>query len=153
MIFALCVFLGYEIKHMNVITAFLYDLFTEEIYMELPHDYEEEDYVCCLNKALYGLKQAPHMWYETLQLFLESLSFQAVQSDSVMFVLKNVIIAVYVNDLLLCESNFHTLNQLEKCLQQCFRIMNLRQVFHYLGMEIDVSEDSELIMIKQFIYI
>ena len=30
---------------------------------------------------------------------------------------------------------------------------NLRQVSHYLNMKVDVSEDSELIIIKQSIYI
>ena len=110
MILALCTLLGYEVRHMNVVTAFFYSLLAEEIYMKLPYDYEEEDYVCCLNKALYGLKQAPHIWYETLQLFLESLNFQAVQSDPVMFVSKDVIIAVYVDNLLLCGLSFNTLD-------------------------------------------
>ena len=102
---------------MNIVTAFFYSLLAEEIYIELPYGYEEEGYVCCLNKVLYGLKQTPYMWYETLQLFLENLDFQAVQSDSAVFVLKNVIIAVYVDDLLLCKLNSNTLNQLEKHLQ------------------------------------
>ena len=92
-----------------MVTAFLYRLFTEEIYMELPHNYKEEGYVCCLNKTLYGLKQASCVWYETLQLFLENLSFQAIQSDSAVFVLKNVIIAVYIDDLLLCRSSSNAL--------------------------------------------
>ena len=95
---------------MNVITAFLYDLFAEEIYIELPYSYKEKGYVCHLNKALYGLKQASYMWYETLQLFFKSLSFQAVQFDSVMFILKNVIITVYVDNLLLCRLSFNALN-------------------------------------------
>ena len=152
-ILALCVLLGYEVRHMDVITAFLYRLLAEEIYMELPHSYKEEGYVCHLNKALYGLKQAPRMWYETLQLFLESLGFQAVQSDPAVFVLKNVIIAVYVDDLLLCGSSSNTLNQLEKHLQQHFKMTNLRQVSHYLDMEVDVSEGSKSITIRQSTYI
>ena len=61
MIFTLCMLLGYEVKHMNVITIFLYRLFAEEIYMKLPHNYKEEGYVCHLNKALYDLKQTSHM--------------------------------------------------------------------------------------------
>ena len=110
MILALYALLGYEVKHINVITVFLYNLLAEEIYMKLLHDYEEESYVCRLNKTLYGLKQASHVWYKTLQLFFESLNFQAVQSDPVVFVLKNVIITVYVDDLLLCRSSSNTLN-------------------------------------------
>ena len=95
---------------MNIITIFLYNLLAEEIYIELPHGYEEEDYVCHLNKALYGLKQALCVWYETLQLFLKDLNFQAIQSNSAVFMLKNVIIAVYINDLLLCELSFNILD-------------------------------------------
>ena len=70
-----------------------------------------------------------------------------------MFILKNVIIAVYIDNLLLCESDSHTLNQLEKHLQQHFKMTNFKQVSHYLDMEVDVSEDSELIIIRQSIYI
>ena len=86
-------------------------------------------------------------------MFLKSLDFQTVQSDPAVFVLKNVIIAVYINDLLLCRLSFNTLNQFEKCLQQHFKMTNFRQVFHYLSMKVNVSEGSELIMIKQSIYI
>lgn len=75
MILALCVLLNYKVRHMNVVTAFFYGFFAEEIYMKLLHDYKEEGYVCCLNKTLYGLKQALCVWYETLQLFFKSLGF------------------------------------------------------------------------------
>ena len=78
MILALYVLLDYKVRHINIITAFLYDLFVEEIYIELPYSYEKEDYVCHLNKTLYGLKQALCVWYEMLQLFLESIDFQTV---------------------------------------------------------------------------
>ena len=93
-----------------MITIFFYSFLAKEIYMKLPHNYKKEGYVCCLNKILYDLKQASCVWYETLQLFFESLNFQIVQSDSAVFVLKNVIIAVYIDNLLLCKSNSHTLN-------------------------------------------
>ena len=36
--------LNYEVKHINVITVFLYSLFTKEIYIKLPYGYKEEDY-------------------------------------------------------------------------------------------------------------
>ena len=56
MIFVFCVLQSYEARYINVITIFLYSFFIEEIYMKLPHDYEEEDYICCFNKILYNLK-------------------------------------------------------------------------------------------------
>ena len=126
MILALYTLLDYKVRHIDVITAFFYSFLAEEIYMKLPHNYKEEGYVYHLNKALYGLKQASHVWYETLQLFLKSIDFQTVQLNSAVFISKNVIIAAYVDDLLLCGSDSHTLNWLEKHLQQHFKMMNLR---------------------------
>ena len=153
MILALYTLLGYKVRYMNIITAFFYRFFAEEIYIKLPHGYKEEDYVCCLNKTLYGLKQASCVWYEMLQLFLKGIGFQTVQLNPAVFISKNVIIAAYVDDLLLCGSDSHALNWLEKHLQQHFRMTNFRQVSHYLNMKVDVSEGSELITIKQSIYI
>ena len=65
-----------------------------------------------------------------------------------MFISKNVIIVTYIDDLLLCESDSHTLNQLKKHLQQHFRITNFKQVSHYLDIKVDVSEDFKSITIK-----
>ena len=48
--------LNYEVRYINVITVFFYRFFVEEIYIELPHGYKEEDYVYYFNKTLYDLK-------------------------------------------------------------------------------------------------
>ena len=65
---------------MDIVTAFLHPMIDENVYMELPEGYGEnngvpgaghasveprnptgqkQNYVCKLKKALYGLKQAP----------------------------------------------------------------------------------------------
>ena len=54
---------GMIIHHLDVKCAFLYGSIEEEIYMQLPLEYQRQDGgVCLLLKSIYGLKQAPRMW-------------------------------------------------------------------------------------------
>ncbi|GJP36805.1 hypothetical protein CLOM_g21279 [Closterium sp. NIES-68] len=62
----LCVLLAlaavrkWKVKQMDIVTAFLYGIVEEEVYMVQPPGYENgTGRVCKLNKAIYGLKQAP----------------------------------------------------------------------------------------------
>jgi hypothetical protein len=49
-----------QIRHMNVIIAFLYEVLDEDVYIDQSHmfEFEEKDLVCKLKRALYKLKQA-----------------------------------------------------------------------------------------------
>lgn len=89
---------------MYVITAFLYGFFDEEIYIMQPTMFEDSTaWVCFLKKALYSLKQFPRVWYQTFLNFLCKLDFHKTKVDHSLFVSadKTMIIAVYVDDLLL----------------------------------------------------
>jgi hypothetical protein len=58
---------------MDVKSAFLNGPIKEEIYVEQPPGFEDNEYpshVYKLSKAFYGLKQAPRAWYECLRDFL-----------------------------------------------------------------------------------
>lgn len=103
-LFALGVKRGYWIRHMDVVTAFLYGFFNEVIYVEQPHLFATElDKVYKLIKVLYGLKEVPHIWYQTLVKFLKKLEFTWLELDHGIFVSvdKQLFIAVYINDLLI----------------------------------------------------
>ena len=54
---------NFEIKQMNVKTAFLHSEFEEIVYVKQSTEYENKDSskVCRLNKALYDLKQSSHL--------------------------------------------------------------------------------------------
>ena len=55
---------GLKLHQMDVKTAFLNGELDEDIYMEQPDGYVDEDhpdYVCKLKRSLYGLKQSPRM--------------------------------------------------------------------------------------------
>lgn len=57
-LFALAAKNNYTIKKFDVKTAFLYSKLTEQIFMEVPEGYQNNNKVCLLQKSIYGLKQA-----------------------------------------------------------------------------------------------
>ncbi|KAG7004123.1 Retrovirus-related Pol polyprotein from transposon TNT [Fusarium oxysporum f. sp. conglutinans] len=102
MIFAIAAALDLELEQMDVKTAFLYGLVTEEIYVQQSEGFDDgSGRVCKLLRALYGLKQAPRVWYETLSTFLKALGFKPLLSDMGVFMKGHMFIAVYVDDLLI----------------------------------------------------
>ena len=55
---------GYRIRHIDVVTVFLYGYLDELIYVEQPHLFiTNPGQVCRLRKALYGLRQSVQIWY------------------------------------------------------------------------------------------
>jgi hypothetical protein len=73
---------------MDVKSAFLNGLIKEEMYVEQPPDFEDNEYpthVYKLSNALYGLKQAPRAWYECLRDFLITNGFKIRKTDPTLF--------------------------------------------------------------------
>ena len=67
----------YDIKQMDVKTAFAHGSIDTRVHVEQPSHFNDDSAkVCLLNKALYGLKQAPQIWCLTLGDYLASLNFR-----------------------------------------------------------------------------
>jgi len=70
---------------------------------------KEGQLVCKLNKAIYRLKQASRMWYDKITSTLITLRFKQLDCEPCVFVRKDdqslIIIALYVDDLLLFSNN------------------------------------------------
>jgi hypothetical protein len=63
----------FKLYQMDVKSAFLNGSIKEEVYIEQPLGFEDQEYrnhVYKLHKVLYGLKQAHRAWYECLRNFL-----------------------------------------------------------------------------------
>jgi hypothetical protein len=76
---------------MNVKSTFLNGSIEEEVYVEQPPSFEDQEYsnhVYKLNKTLYGLKQAPRAWYECLRDFLTQNGFKIGKANSTLFTRK-----------------------------------------------------------------
>ncbi|CAM8993875.1 unnamed protein product [Rhodiola kirilowii] len=73
LLLALPCHLKFRLFQMDVKSAFLNGLLSEEVYAAQPKGFEDPHHpghVYLLKKALYGLKQAPRAWYERLTDFL-----------------------------------------------------------------------------------
>ncbi|CAM8885020.1 unnamed protein product [Rhodiola kirilowii] len=74
---------------MDVKSAFLNWLLSEEVYVAQPkglEDHHHPEHVYRLTKALYGLKQAPRAWYERLIEFLINHGYVRGGVDKTVFI-------------------------------------------------------------------
>ena len=153
-LFAIAAAMDYEIEQMDVKTAFLYGNVNDEVYVEQPTGYEEDtDSVCLLDKALYGLKQSPRIWYETLTEFLKSLGFEALNADLSVFTRHGMIIAIYVDDLLIAGPSRNDIIEVKRSLSARFQMSDLGPCIHYLGISIRRDRANRCLYLSQRAYI
>ncbi len=91
----------------------------------------KEHLVCKLQKAVYGLKQAGRMWYIQINECLETFGFARSAGDHSVYVsttLPRVIIAIYVDDLILLCASLPTLNDVKQGLADRFEMKNLGEL-------------------------
>ena len=86
LLFAIAAHHDLDIEQLDVVTAFLYGVIDQLIYVQMPKGYEKAGMICKLNKALYGLKQSPRLWYERLSEFLlTKLGLSKLHADHSIF--------------------------------------------------------------------
>ena len=73
------------------------------IYIQPPdgmdqHIKDKDKKVILLKKALYGLKQAAALWYQDAVKTLQSLSMKRTTSDACLFLRKNTLVLMHVDD-------------------------------------------------------
>jgi hypothetical protein len=145
-----------QIRYMNVVIAFLYELLDEDVYVIQSHMFEFEEnkddiLVFKLKRALYDLKQTSKVWYDIIHKFLIDLDFKRSNSDHAVFIKNEIYLAMYVDDLLLFNLNLNHLRDIQNQLKQRFKMTNLRQLFHYLEMKITITSDK--LVLTQSIYL
>jgi Reverse transcriptase (RNA-dependent DNA polymerase) len=151
-IFAIAAAYDWEIEQMDVKTAFLYGEIEEDIWIELPTGCGVSG-TAKLKKALYGLKQAPRVWYNTLATFLSSLGFQPLDADSSVFCRDGIIIAIYVDDLLLTGASKPDIDKVKDSLKERFKMSDLGACHFYLGMEVTRDRPRRTLRLSQTAYL
>jgi hypothetical protein len=131
------------LHQMDVVCAFLQGPIDYEIYVRQPEGYVvpgKEDLVCRLLRALYGLRQSPRCWWQQLDGFLLQLGFHRCLSESCIYVLRRqgqlLIIAVYVDDLVIACSCELLLEWIKSELSSRFRMKDEGVLSWCLGMKI-----------------
>lgn len=161
MLLALVAAFDYECEQMDVVTAFLNGDLEEEIFMQIPEGLrtkDNQDLVCKLNKALYGLKQAPRQWYAKIHDFLVNhLQFDCNDFDPCLYIRKTgnhiLIIALYVDDLLLIGNSLILIQKLKKSFSEKFEMKDLGPARIMLGIQIERDRVNRKLFISQKDYV
>ncbi|CAN6479266.1 unnamed protein product [Victoria cruziana] len=107
-IFSLALQHGWSLSQLDVKNAFLHGELKEEVYMEQPPGYAEQDsskWICRLNRSLYGLKQASRSWFESFSTEIKQHGFNRSILNHSIFIFKNSSITtwvlIYVDDIII----------------------------------------------------
>lgn len=137
---------SWEVHHMDVKSAFLNGVLSEEVYVHQPPGFLNPKYpgkVLRLKKTLYGLKQAPRAWNAKLDSELQKLGF--VRSEEEHAVYKKgcgsslLLLGVYVDDLIICGPDRNNIAEFKSQMSKTFSMSDLGMLSYYLGMEVKQS--------------
>lgn len=147
-----------QIDQMDAVTAFLQGELQDEIYMIQPQRFDDgTQKVCRLKKSLYGLKQASRIWNHKLNAVLIKFGLCRSKVDECIYYRVDgrsmLIVAVYVDDILIFSNDVNIKNKLKRNLQDEFKMKDIGAAKFILGMEIIRNKTTGSISINQSRYI
>jgi hypothetical protein len=132
----------------------LYDKIHENVFVVQLTSFEQKiNQVCKLNKALYDLKQSSKIWFETLVKFLFSLDYVSLNVEFNVFMKNDIMIVIYVNDLIFTEFDFAIIVWLKNALHERFEMNDLKSCIYYLDMMIVRNRRLRLLILNQNVYV
>ncbi|CAI7743542.1 unnamed protein product [Closterium sp. NIES-54] len=149
---------GWEVKQMDVTTAFLNGVLEEEIFMAQPEGFDDgSGRVLRLKKALYGLKQAPRQWYLKLRGVLEEIGFTPSSADHSLFMHgegeQRSFMVVYADDILIFSPSSDLVKEVMLKLQDKFKCKALGDVSFYLELHIKRDVEKRCMRVHQRKYL
>lgn len=157
-LFSLAARFDLDIYQMDAVSAFLQGSLDEVVFMEQAPYFQDKDspeMVCRLNKALYGLKQSSRIWNTELDKALKEFGLKRSQHDPcVYFVAIDgtlLILAAYVDDLLVFSNNRELTNRLKDELNKKFKMKEILPVAQVLGIGITKLTDSITLNQKNYV--
>jgi hypothetical protein len=150
LLFAMAVEKDWEVRQIDVKTAYLYGDLDEEVYMEPPEGTDLGGKVYRLLKAIYGLKQAGRQWYRKLKETMSEFGLTQVISEPHTFVAHKVvegvkltiILPIYVDDLF-PVGNKRLTDEFEAWIPNYFEITAPCDAHYFLGIRIRRNRNPE----------
>ena len=144
MIIALVAQKGWTIYQLDVKSAFLHGELSEEVYVEQPKGYIQQDdpqKVYKLKKALYGLKQAPRAWFSRIEAHFFNEGFERCHSEHTLFTKtgregKILIVSLYVDDLIFTGNDELMFLEFKNSMVREFDMTDLGKMKYFLGVEV-----------------
>ena len=130
---------GLRLHQMDITTAFLHSDLEKEayVYMKQPKGFMEqgkEHLVCHLKRSIYGLKQAPWCWNQALDAQLRTMGFEQSSNHPCIYTSTTdglLILAVYVDDILLAGKSQQRILQVKADLGECFRVKDMSELHYF----------------------
>jgi hypothetical protein len=151
LILILSLITGMQSRQIDYIQAYTQAPVDCDIYMHIPAQFVVENgtlkfssdptpknsevYVLLISKNLYGLKQAGNNWFDKLRDSLLSRGFKQSSIDPCLFIRKDIILIVYVDDCLLFARNGAILDTFITSLQSEFNLTCAGDVGAFLGIQ------------------
>ena len=138
-------------KQVDYTNAFAQAELAEEVYIESPRCFSRKDNknVLKLNNSLYGLKQAPKTFYEKLRDGLLERGFVQSMMDPCLFMKKDLICLIYVDDTIITGPNSQDIDDLIKSLGvakdeqvHTFELRDEGEVGAFLGIQIERNKNN-----------
>jgi len=129
---------GWRPRQLDIKTAFLCGILTEEVYMDLPEGSRLDGMVAKLKRCIYGLKQSPREWYYQLVEYLGPFGFLITAWDPSVLVheSENLFLAIYVDDITLFGAPGEVKEQTINVLKTEFKVNNMGELHWLLGIQI-----------------
>lgn len=144
---------GMQILQLDIKVAFLNGVLEKPVYMRIPQGLGDasrrKTHVLELRRSLYGLKVSPKRWFEKFRTVVGQMGFKPFALKPCIFkwkytkngVSKEVILIMYVDDLLVIGDSSDKINEVVTRLEEEFQVTNLGSPQKYLG--IDFKRDFE----------
>lgn len=128
---------GWNVKQLDIPTAFLNSNINSEVYMKAPKGLiVEKGKVLKMNKGLYGLKESPKCWNNKFNEFANEYGLIRSKNDFCLYVGYKVLLVIFVDDILITGED-NEISKLINHLKIEFKAKELGEVKNFLGMEIN----------------
>jgi transposase InsO family protein len=139
---------------MDAQNAYLNSDLDKELYMDAPEGVAAEGKVCLLLKSIYGLKQSANLWNKKIASMLRSIGFEPTTAEPSIFIdQRGVIIALYVDDLLILAKNESDVKRVKKQIKKAHLMKDIREVSKVLGIRVTRPTNTGFVRIDQSHYI
>lgn len=145
---------NFDMRLMDVVTAYLYGDLDTDIYMKIPEGFampetkSKRNCAIKLRRSLYGLKQSGRMWYNRLSEYLTLKGYQNNLICPCVFIKKSkdgfAIVAVYVDDINLIGTP-KELEETADYLKREFEMKDLGKTKLCLGLQLERSSNGILL--------
>lgn len=141
---------GWEIKQLDIPTAFLNGKLDTEVYIKPPKGVKCPTNALKLMKSLYGLRSSPRKWNERFNEAVQTHGLIRSQNDFCLYLGKNAYLIIWVDDIIITGEKSECLKIIE-FLKKEFNAKELGIINNFLGTEINVNKEQITISQKEFI--